>query len=217
MNGRTAATVWLSCLLLVGLVVLGTGRTEAETSHKGRGPLSGRWIEEHAERLGLDEETLTAIRTIADASHEKEEEFREALRKAYDTMRELLSQETPDEAIVMHQADVIGALELTKRKNRLRTLLRIRALLTPEQRQELVQMHEEYHARRMTDVLDACRTEVATFCAEATHWRARMQCLRDRQAELSEECRAAIKVHKGHRHSGGRGLLKTGTTKGDRR
>jgi type II secretory pathway component HofQ len=150
-------------------------------------------------RGGLDEETLTAIRTLADASHEKEEEFRQALRKAYDTMRELLSQETPDEATVIRQADGIGALKLARRKNRLRTLLRIRALLTPGQRQELVQIHEEQHARRRTDILDTCRAELATFCAEATQWRARKHCLRARLEDLSEECRAVIKVHKGRR------------------
>jgi Spy/CpxP family protein refolding chaperone len=162
MRGRTSAKLWLSCLLLVGLMILGTGRTEAETSPKRRGPLAGQWIEEHVERLGLDAKTLTAIRAIADASRKQEEASQEALRKAYDTMRELLSQETPDEATVMRQADVIGTLEMAKRKNRLRTLLHIRALLTPEQRQELIRIHEERHARRKSLSINRQRESLKT-------------------------------------------------------
>ena len=188
MRRRIAATVWLHCLLLIGFMVLGTGRTEAERLHKGRGPLSERWIEEHAERLGLDQETLTTIRTIADASRQKEEEFREALRNAYDTMRELLSQEVPDEATVMQQAEVIGALELTKRQHRLRTLLRIRSLLTPEQRQALIRIHDEQYARRQADVLSACQNDMARFCADADRWRERVRCLYHHMAELSPAC-----------------------------
>jgi Spy/CpxP family protein refolding chaperone len=48
-----------------------------------------------------------------------------------------LEQEDPDEAAVMEQAEAIGALRTESRKQGLRTLLDVRALLTPEQRDDL--------------------------------------------------------------------------------
>jgi Spy/CpxP family protein refolding chaperone len=63
-------------------------------------------------------------------------------------MRRLLGQDRPDEAAVMQQAERIGALEIELHKQRLRTMLRIRALLTPEQRRELVTIHGERHRGR---------------------------------------------------------------------
>ena len=46
----------------------------------------------------------------------------------------------PDEAAVMQHADAIGQAETEMHKHRLATMLEIRALLTPEQRQELTQI-----------------------------------------------------------------------------
>jgi Spy/CpxP family protein refolding chaperone len=51
-----------------------------------------------------------------------------------------LEHENPDEAAVMAQADAIGALKTEAQKHRLRTMLQVRALLTPEQRTKLLDM-----------------------------------------------------------------------------
>ncbi len=55
----------------------------------------------------------------------------------------LLSQDDPDEAAVMQQAETIGKVETEMHKHRLSTLLAVRALLTPEQRAELTRIREE--------------------------------------------------------------------------
>lgn len=102
-----------------------------------------RFIEANAERLGLDEETLAAITAISEDSRERSEALREQLFEAHRKMHELLDADEPDEAAVMAQADATGALEVELRKERLRAMLRIRRLLTPEQRQELVRIREE--------------------------------------------------------------------------
>ncbi len=44
-------------------------------------------------------------------------------------------------------ADAIGAAETALQKERLRTMLAVRALLTSDQRRELVKIHEEFRAR----------------------------------------------------------------------
>ena len=49
---------------------------------------------------------------------------------------------------MLAKADEIGRAETALKKERLRTMLAIRALLTSEQRRELVRIHEEFRARR---------------------------------------------------------------------
>jgi Spy/CpxP family protein refolding chaperone len=90
--------------------------------------------------LGLDEKTLIEVNTILDASRAEQQQLREKLSEAKERMHALLEQTEPDEIKVMSQADIIGGLETEARKQRLRAILRIRALLTPEQRTRLFEL-----------------------------------------------------------------------------
>ena len=105
-------------------------------------------LERNAGRLGLDERTRSEVRSIADAAREESRDVEAGLRTLRDEMRKLLDQEAPDLDGVLRQADRIGAIETELNKLRLRTMLRIRGLLTPEQRQELVRIHEERRQER---------------------------------------------------------------------
>lgn len=182
------------CVLLVSLIAPGSSRADSRRPPRDAGSPSDRFIEEQAEQLGLDEKTMTAIHTIVDASRARGETLRAELRTAYAQMRALLSQDLPDEAAVMQQADSIGVLELAERKNRLQATLRIRALLTPVQRQELIRSQGELHSRRQPDFMQACRADSTNLCPEATPWRTRIQCLHDHIDELSAACRAAMQA-----------------------
>jgi periplasmic protein CpxP/Spy len=106
------------------------------------GPPFGDVLERHADELGLDADTLARIRDIADKSRQAEQPLADQLRTLHQGMRALLEAESPKADDVMQQADKIGALETELRKDHLRTMLEIRALLTPEQRQKLVQLFE---------------------------------------------------------------------------
>jgi Spy/CpxP family protein refolding chaperone len=107
-----------------------------------------RVLEEYAERLGLDGDTRSEIRAIADAERAQADAHRERLRELHAQLREILRRDPPDEAAVMRQADAIGAAETEAHKHRLRTMLAIRALLTPAQREALVEIHEERRKQR---------------------------------------------------------------------
>ena len=86
------------------------------------------------------------------------------LREAREVLHTLLTADAPDEAVVMQQADVIGGLETALMKHRLRSMLQIRALLTPEQRAELESIREEGPFRRFDAVREACAGEKETEC-----------------------------------------------------
>ena len=59
------------------------------------------------------------------------------MRAAFEDMHTLLDQETPDQAAVLAQADKIGQLSTEAHKEMLKTLLAVRAELTPDQRAKL--------------------------------------------------------------------------------
>ena len=114
------------------------------------------------------------------------------LRDAHEEMRNLLSREAPDESAVMQQAEGIGELELEERKNRLRATLQIRALLTLEQRQELIRIREESGRPWRHGPLGACGVDVERICSGAQRGHATVQCLSEHWDELSEECRSVF-------------------------
>jgi len=102
-----------------------------------------RFFEEHAQELGIDQATLDQIRAIVDAARDEGHSLHDQVRSERRAMRDLLDQATPDEAAVMAQADVVGDAMSALRKHRLATMLKIRALLTPEQRDKLKELHRE--------------------------------------------------------------------------
>ena len=184
------------CVLLTALTALDVSRAGAQRLSRDASAQLDRFIAEYAERLGLDQETLATIRTIVDASRAQGETLRTELRQAQAQMRTLLSQEVPNEAAVMQQADAIGALELAVRKQRLQAMLRIRALLTPAQRQELMRLQETWHtpeARYHAGVPGREHGSLSRCCPGRPH----LECLYDHMAELSAVCRTAIQGHKG--------------------
>ncbi len=108
-------------------------------------------LETHADRLGLDAATREKIRGIAETSRAEEAPLDERLKGLEREMRRLLREASPDEKAVLSQADRIGEVRTERHKHRLRTMLRIRALLTPGQREELVRIYEERKGRRGAD------------------------------------------------------------------
>jgi Spy/CpxP family protein refolding chaperone len=94
-------------------------------------------FEEKLDALNLDDATRTAIHQALDEGRVAQDDLRSQLRKAHQDLRAMLKHDNPDEAQVLTQAEVIGGLVTEKRKQTLRTLLTVRALLTPEQRASL--------------------------------------------------------------------------------
>ena len=149
-SSRFTALVLASALLgycVAGAAAAGEGEGRPWPRHRRGPPPIERVLEEHAERLQLSDETRASIRRIADASRDEAEAHREQMRELHEQLREILRQDTPDEDAVMRKADEIGAAETALQKQRLHTMLEIRALLTPAQRAELVKIYEERRER----------------------------------------------------------------------
>jgi Spy/CpxP family protein refolding chaperone len=187
---------WLAVLTLSGV---GFARPPFEASDSHRDP--GAFIEENAEALDLDDETLVTIRSIVEESKGEGDQFHAKLRELHEEMKTLLSQGTPDESTVMKQIETIGAVETEMQKHRLGTMLKIRALLTPEQREEMIRLRDESRGRWKHALRDACEADLEALCPDAEDRWSRKQCLRDQRENVSDECRDAIKAAR-HAHRG---------------
>jgi Spy/CpxP family protein refolding chaperone len=153
----------------------------------------GAFIEENAEALNLDAETLSAIRSIVEASKSTGDQLHAELRELHEGMKALLSQDTPDESAVMKQIDSIGAAEVEMHKHRLGTMLEIRALLTPEQREEMTRLREDSRGRWRHALLETCEADLEALCPDADDRWSRKQCLREQREKVSSACRDALK------------------------
>jgi Spy/CpxP family protein refolding chaperone len=119
--------------LMIGLSLA----TTAAARPRGHGRDRLTRLEHQIERLDFDRETQTSVYAIIDQARAEQRETRRQIRKSYEALRALLEQDAPDETAVLAQADVIGALQTTYRKQSLRTLFAVQAQLTPEQRASL--------------------------------------------------------------------------------
>ncbi len=161
MTRRPVTTVWLLCAWLLangGFTVAAVAQTPGPEpggappgiGRRGphRPPPIEHVLERHAGELGLDADTRAAIREIATKARQDERPASDQLRALHEQLRKLLGGDSPKLDDVMQWADRIGAAETELKKSRLRTMLEIRTLLTPEQRQKLVEIFEERRGRR---------------------------------------------------------------------
>jgi Spy/CpxP family protein refolding chaperone len=180
----------LSLLLLAAFATASSARPPWGRGGQDRGPAG--LLEEHADQLGLDEETREAIRDVVRESRESNEKLRDELRGLHREMKETLSQADPDESAVMLLADRIGLLETSLHKHRLAAMLEIRSALTPEQREQLAELREQDRSRHFEPVADACRGDALRLCSDAEGRFERMRCMREHRDEVSDACREAF-------------------------
>ncbi len=99
-------------------------------------------IRKHADELGIDEDTVEDIVEIAESGRDQMEARHKAVREASKKLHEMLSQDAPNRNAVMKQVDVLSAAEGAAKKHQLSILMDIRALLTPDQRDAIQELHK---------------------------------------------------------------------------
>ena len=103
----------------------------------------GAWLQHLTDKLDLDDDTRANVRALIDARREQTRDARKELKAAHTQMHGLLQADQPDEAEVLAQVERIGTLRTALHKQRMQTLLRVRALLSPEQRATLLEMFKK--------------------------------------------------------------------------
>ena len=141
--------IWVIGIAVGALTVAGVTAAGSGGHHgKMRGKALASVLIDNAERLQLDEATRAQIQEIGEAARRERKSLAESARNERKVLHELLSVDSPDEAAVLAQADVVGAIQTEKRKAGLRGALALRALLSSDQRAELAQIQTEKRERR---------------------------------------------------------------------
>lgn len=99
--------------------------------------------EDMAKELGLSAKQKTAIRDLTDEERKTEAKLRAEIEVAQIDLRRMLEADDPDETKIGEQIEKVSALEGTAHKTHLLTFVRVRKLLTKEQRAKLDAMHED--------------------------------------------------------------------------
>lgn len=111
--------------------------------HRGPPP-PHEMIRKHADELGIDAETVETVVAIAEEARERMEALRRTKHEAARTLRQLLSEDSPDRQAVMAQVDRLSEAEAEEKKHHLTVLMDIREQLTTEQRSAI----ETFQKRR---------------------------------------------------------------------
>lgn len=141
-----------------------------------------------ARAIDLDEDTRAAMREITQELTAENAPRRAAIRKERLLLRSLLEADEPDEAAVMAQVDKLSELQTTLWKTRLSSLMEMRSLLTPVQREKLVALR----AREARSSDRACRDDVRTLCPDVIDLRTSVECLLENREQLSDRCRERL-------------------------
>lgn len=127
---------WLAPALLAGTLVAGAAFAQAEPPDPSDPP-AGPGMRRGAERLNLSADQRRELRKIGLDRALANTDTRSALQKARLELAKLMTDDKPDAAALDRKTAEIGQLEGKLLRARLDTALRMRAVLTPEQRDKL--------------------------------------------------------------------------------
>ncbi len=140
----------------LGLMLLLGGQVYAGSKHGMHGGMFGmgfrmEMIEKFSTELGLEGETLDRLKELAHQAKKESISLKADLKVLYLDLKKSMHADSPDEKQVMTLVEKIGSLEIQLKKKHVRLLLSIRKLLTPEQREKMIQLIKEHRNKHMHD------------------------------------------------------------------
>ena len=142
-------TIGVMMTVAAALLVAAPAQAQKGGPHEGMGgPGMGKMfrpemIDMLATELGVADSVVKQVKDKAYKADQEAIKLRADLDSGRLEMRRLMDEDKPDAAKVMKQIEVVGALETELKKNRIRLLLSVRELLTPDQRKKLEKLMAE--------------------------------------------------------------------------
>ncbi|MEP6819458.1 MAG: Spy/CpxP family protein refolding chaperone [bacterium] len=127
-----------------------SGQTAQQTSAAPEPQQGGDLIRQ----LNLTPEQVEQIRSIRENNKSERAAIKDHLDVANRTLEESLNTETPDEAVVEQRLRDVAAAQASMMRMRILTEIRIRRVLTPEQRKLLRTLQQEALQSRRERMLD---------------------------------------------------------------
>jgi len=145
---RICITIALTgALLLAGLSLMAFAHGQGRGGHQW-GDFGLRVLEKVKDDIGLTEKQESDMRAMILANKKAMIDLHARKEKLELELKEEMRQDAPDEDKVMTLVDQCGDIRNTMQKNRLKTLLRVKGMLTPEQREKLDAMRDEHKEKR---------------------------------------------------------------------
>ena len=135
----------LTITFLTFLCLLFASYAHADDHGKRHG---GKGMMHKLKSLGVEVSVIKEIKRISIANRKAQVPLKSAMELAKIELHELLDANEVNEADVMKAIDKVAAAKTKVRKNQVRTMLKIRALLTPEQRIAFKQFREKRRGQR---------------------------------------------------------------------
>jgi Spy/CpxP family protein refolding chaperone len=99
-------------------------------------------------KLGLDSQQIKKIDDLTYRADREKLDIHHEIEKNRLDLEQLMSAEKPNEAAIFSTLEKISALELKMKKNRIGLMLKVRAILTPEQWEKLQEFQANRQAQR---------------------------------------------------------------------
>jgi Spy/CpxP family protein refolding chaperone len=112
------------------------------------GGAEGRLMKNKAKDIGLSEETIAKIDAAIEEIKAEEEKLREESREALGKLNEVLLQNLPSEKELMAASNQVGELASKSRAFKMKSVIEMRSLLTPEQLEKFMEFRKKISARR---------------------------------------------------------------------
>ena len=136
----------LICIAL--LASTGMAQQRAGRSVNPGGSAEGRLMKKKATEIGLSEETIAKIDAAIEASNTWEAKLREESKDAFGKLNEVLLQNLPSEKELMAAANKIGKHASKSRALKMKSIIEMRSILTPEQLEKFMKIRKTTIARR---------------------------------------------------------------------
>ncbi len=141
-------------ILFCGLMSIALLASTAMAQQRSRrsstpgGYAEGRLMKKNAKDLGLSDETVAKIDAAIEAGDAKEAKLREQGRTAIGELNEILAKNLPSEKELMAASDKVGENATKSRVLKMKSVIEMRSLLTPEQLEKFMKIRQKMTARR---------------------------------------------------------------------
>ena len=141
-------------MLICGLMSVALIASTAMAQQRARrtntlgGLAEGRLMKSRASEIGLSEEDVAKIDAAIEAIKAEEEKLREPNKVAFDELVEVLAKNLPSEKELMAASDKVAEVASKSRVLKMKSVIQIRSLLTPEQLEKFMEIRKRFNARR---------------------------------------------------------------------
>ena len=135
---RKTITLLVALMLSLGTTVALAGPGHAPPALKRK----------FMKKLGLDSKQIKKIDDLTYRADREKLDIRHEIEKNRLDLEQLMSADKPNEAAIFSRLEKISALELKLKKNRVGLMLKVKAILTPEQWEKLQEFQAVRQAKR---------------------------------------------------------------------